>query len=96
VVVGYATGHGTAIAGADYVPVDGTLTFAAGSRSGITETFVVRTIRDRVAETAETVPVTLASDTIGVRLGRQQPRIVIEPSPAPPGSGSQPARSAGS
>src|SRR5215475_587353 len=58
VTIGYATGTGTgtATAGVDYRPAAGTLTFAAGTRSGTTQTFLVRTTADRVAETAETVP----------------------------------------
>jgi len=83
VVVGYCTGHGTATAGVDYLPVDGTLTFAAGSPSGVTEAFPVRTARDRVAEAAETVPVTIASGTIGVRVDPRQPTIVIDPNSEP-------------
>jgi beta-glucosidase len=63
--------------------VDGTLTFAAGSPSGVTEAFPVRTARDRVAEAAETVPVTIASGTIGVRVDPRQPTIVIDPNSEP-------------
>ena|SRR5215468_2952841 len=77
VTVGYATGTGTATAGVDYRPAAGTLIFAAGTRSGTTQTFLVRTTADRVAETAETVPVTLDCATTGVRVDPHQPTVVI-------------------
>jgi len=76
VTVGYATGTGTATAGVDYLPAAGTLTFAAGTRSG-TQTFLVRTTADRVAEAAETVPVTLDCATTGVRVDPHQPIVLI-------------------
>jgi beta-glucosidase len=83
VVVGYATGIGTATAGVDYRPVAGTLTFPAGTPSGATATFAVPTARDRTAEPGETVPVRLASGTNGVRVDWRQPTIVIDPSGPP-------------
>jgi beta-glucosidase len=77
VTVGYSTGAGTATAGADYLPAAGTLTFAAGTRSGITQTFLVRTTRDRAAEATETVPVRLACATTGVRVDPHEPTVLI-------------------
>jgi beta-glucosidase len=75
VVVGYATTPGTATR-ADFQPAHGTLVFPAG-RSGITESFVVRIARDRQTEHAESVLVSLASGTIGVRIASAQPTIMI-------------------
>ncbi len=83
VTVGYATAAGTATAGVDYRPVNGTLVFPAGTHSGITETFVVRANRDHLVEAPETAPVTLASATIGVRVSPAQPTIVILSAPGP-------------
>ncbi|HEX6685429.1 MAG TPA: glycoside hydrolase family 3 N-terminal domain-containing protein [Candidatus Limnocylindrales bacterium] len=55
--VPYATAGGTARSGADYTPVQGLVTFPAGTASGSTRFIDVTTHRDRVAETAETVNV---------------------------------------
>jgi hypothetical protein len=82
VVVGYATTPGTA-ATADFRPTHGTLVFPAGTRSGITESFVVHVTRDKQAEHAESVLVSLASGTIGVRIASAQPTIVIRSDPVP-------------
>ncbi|GAA0911744.1 glycoside hydrolase family 3 N-terminal domain-containing protein [Nonomuraea longicatena] len=73
--VSYATGTGTATPGADYVPVAGTLTFRAGTPSGGSQAFTVRTLRDRDAEVAETVPVVLSGE--GVRPPADEPAIVV-------------------
>jgi beta-glucosidase len=56
--VAYATGAGSASAGADYTPVSGRLTFAAGTQSGSTKWFDIALRRDGQIETAETIPVT--------------------------------------
>jgi len=77
ITVRYATGAGAAIPGTDYTAVDGTLTFPAGTRSGTADTFVVNTTPDRTAETAETIPITLASPSVGVQLDGSQPTVVI-------------------
>jgi beta-glucosidase len=58
-LVRYATGAGTATAGADYSAASGTLTFPAGSPSGTVRRFTVTVNADHAAETAETIPVTL-------------------------------------
>jgi beta-glucosidase len=84
VTVGYTTGTGSATAWVDYRPVYGTLVFPAGARSGITETFAVRTFCDGLSETVETVPVSLSSGTIGVSVNPHQPTIVIVPTRSHP------------
>ena len=60
-VVSYGTSGGSgaagAIAGQDYNEVSGTLTFSAGS--GLTQTFTVETIEDKLNEATETFTVTL-------------------------------------
>jgi beta-glucosidase len=61
VTVDWATGTGTATAGSDYRAASGKLTFAAGTPSGRTKYFSIAIARDRSAETAETVPVTLTT-----------------------------------
>ncbi|MGR6320683.1 glycoside hydrolase family 3 protein [Micromonospora soli] len=73
--VRYATGAGTATAGADYAAASGELTFPAGSPSGVTRRLTVAVQRDRSAETAETVPLTLTSAGATVA-GR--PTVVID------------------
>jgi len=58
VTVNYATANHTAIAGQDYTPISGTLTFADGETS---KTISLPIINDMVAEQSETVFVTLSS-----------------------------------
>ncbi|MDX2873025.1 glycoside hydrolase family 3 N-terminal domain-containing protein [Streptomyces ipomoeae] len=68
------TASGTASA-ADRAPVAGTLTFPAGTPSGTTRTIAVRTLRDKTAETAETIPVKLT--VTGADAPAENPRVVI-------------------
>jgi len=56
--INYATADGTALAGSDYFPTNGTLTFAPGT---VTQTVTVRVIGDAVFETSETFFVNLSS-----------------------------------
>ncbi|MEU8659049.1 glycoside hydrolase family 3 N-terminal domain-containing protein [Actinoplanes philippinensis] len=72
----YRTATGTASPGADYTPVAGTVTFAKGSASGASKTISIPLRRDRTAETAETIPVTLTPSTSGVTAG-PGPTVVI-------------------
>jgi beta-glucosidase len=90
-ITGYSTGAGSATPGTDFVAADGTLTFAAGTRSGITETFVIRTRPDRTAETAETVAIILTSASAGVQVDPRLPTVVIEAN-GPPGRDARPSR----
>ena len=66
VTVNYATGNGTATAGADYTAVFGTLTFAANETS---KTFVVALQDDTFVDGDETVALTLSNPGGGVTLG---------------------------
>ncbi|GAA4563021.1 glycoside hydrolase family 3 N-terminal domain-containing protein [Micromonospora coerulea] len=75
--VRYATGSGTATPDVDYAAASGTLTFPAGSPSGAARSFAVTLHRDRAAETAETVPVALSSDSAGTTVGAG-PTVVID------------------
>ena len=67
-VVSYGTSGGSgaagAIAGQDYNEVSGTLTFSAGS--GLTQTFTVATIDDKLNEATETFTVTLGEVSLPV------------------------------
>ncbi|MFG2789341.1 carbohydrate binding domain-containing protein [Streptomyces sp. NPDC048419] len=76
VTVAYETGGGTAEAGRDYVPVSGTLTFPAGTASGTTRTVEVRTLRDKAAEPAETIPLKLT--VTGAKPPAETPQVVVD------------------
>ncbi|WP_317445570.1 glycoside hydrolase family 3 protein [Streptomyces collinus] len=77
VTVTYATGtDGTAEPGRDYTPVSGTLTFPAGTASGTTRTVEVRTLRDKTAEPAETIPLGLT--VTGAKAPAETPQVVID------------------
>lgn len=76
VTVTYGTGEGTARAGKDYTPVEGTLTFPAGTSSGTAKTFTVTTKRAAKAATAKTIPITLSVD--GARAPDDLPTVVID------------------
>lgn len=76
VVIHYSTGQGTATAGTDYTPAQGTITFPAGSASGSTRQITVAVARTAGPEVAETVPVVLSSSSPDVAVGRQ-PVVVI-------------------
>jgi beta-glucosidase len=96
VTVGYTTGGGSATAWLDYRPASGALVFAAGARSGITQTFPIRILCDDWSESPHTLSVSLSSGTIGVRVDPRQPEIVIVPthdSLAPPPQAARPLRS---
>ena len=64
VTVGYATVDGTAVAGADYEPVSGRLTFTPGSAGS--RTIEVSITDDAEAEDAETFTVELSGETNAV------------------------------
>ncbi|MCH5674334.1 glycoside hydrolase family 3 protein [Streptomyces gilvus] len=77
VTVTYETAtNGTATPGKDYTPVSGTLTFPAGTASGATRTITVPTLKDRSAETAETIPLKLT--VTGAKPPAETPQIVID------------------
>ncbi|MEU9312466.1 glycoside hydrolase family 3 N-terminal domain-containing protein [Streptomyces sp. NPDC048256] len=77
VTVAYETAAtGTAEPGRDYTPVTGTVTFPAGTPSGTTRTVAVRTIEDKKAESAETVPLRLT--VTGAKPPSENPQIVVD------------------
>ncbi|MFF4489148.1 CIA30 family protein [Streptomyces sp. NPDC001544] len=77
VTVAYETAAtGTATPGKDYTPVSGTLTFPAGTASGTSRTIKVPTLRDRTAESAETIPLKLT--VTGAKAPAETPQIVID------------------
>lgn len=73
VVVSYSTSDDTAIAGEDYLALNGTLTFAPGETS---KTINVSTVADAKPEQDETFHVTL-SNAQGARIGRARGTITI-------------------
>ncbi|MEU6195515.1 glycoside hydrolase family 3 N-terminal domain-containing protein [Streptomyces sp. NPDC047061] len=76
VTVAYETSGGTAAAGKDYKTVSGTVTFPAGTASGATQTIKVPTLKDRSAESAETIPLKLA--VTGAKAPAETPQVVID------------------
>jgi uncharacterized delta-60 repeat protein len=66
VTIDYASRNGTALAGEDYVPVQGTLIFAEGETS---KSFVLPIIDDNRVEPDETVILVLSNPTGGALLG---------------------------
>jgi beta-glucosidase len=75
VSVAYSLGGGTAVAGTDFTAGSGTLTFAAGSPSGSTQTIAVHTTAGSPASTAKTIPVNLTPT--GATLSGASPVVVI-------------------
>ncbi len=65
--VGYSTGGGTASAGADYAPANGTLTWADGDLSP--RSFSIALVDDTLVESSETFEVRLANPGGGATLG---------------------------
>ncbi|MEU6090288.1 glycoside hydrolase family 3 N-terminal domain-containing protein [Streptomyces sp. NPDC047085] len=76
VTVGYTTEGGTAEPGKDYTPVSGTLTFPAGTASGASRTIQVPTLKDKAAESAETIPLKLT--VTGAKAPAESPQVVID------------------
>ncbi|MCM1971733.1 glycoside hydrolase family 3 N-terminal domain-containing protein [Streptomyces sp. G1] len=74
VTVAYETSGGTA-SGGDYAPVKGEFTFPAGTASGTTRAIQVRTLKDKSAEPAETVPLKLT--VTGAKAPAEDPQIVV-------------------
>ncbi|MFJ7955654.1 glycoside hydrolase family 3 protein [Streptomyces sp. NPDC096319] len=76
VTVTYRTDDsGPAQPGQDYRPVSGSIVFPAGTASGTTRTLTVTTLRDRVGEEAETIPVTLSVD--GAKAPAETPVVAV-------------------
>jgi hypothetical protein len=72
ITVQYATTPGTAVAGRDYSPVAGTLTFRANETQ---KAFTVPIINDGKHEGSETINLTLSGQSAGVGLG--EPRAAV-------------------
>jgi YD repeat-containing protein len=79
----YATTNGTAISGADYGALSGTLSFAAGTLSGTTQTVNVSLTNDGLDEDNETFTLVLANPSAAV-LGQATHTVTIEDSDSPP------------
>jgi beta-glucosidase len=75
VTVSYETAGGTA-SDADYAPVEGEFTFPAGTASGASRTVEVRTLKDRSAESAETIPLKLT--VTGAKPPAETPQVVVD------------------
>ena len=73
VAVAFETGDGTAIAGTDYVATNGVLTFTPLQR---TNTFSVTILNDTIAESNETVNLTLKNPTGDAILGTQRTAVL--------------------
>ncbi|MFE9769086.1 glycoside hydrolase family 3 N-terminal domain-containing protein [Streptomyces sp. NPDC005808] len=76
VTVAYETAGGTADAGKDYKPVQGSVTFPAGTASGASRTVSVTTVKDRSGESAETIPLKLTVTGANAPVGT--PQVVID------------------
>ncbi|MFK4266053.1 glycoside hydrolase family 3 N-terminal domain-containing protein [Streptomyces milbemycinicus] len=78
VTVDYTTegDGGTATSGEDYRPVEGSVTFPAGTASGASRTVEVVTARGGGAEPAETVPLPLTVS--GAKAPAETPQVVID------------------
>ncbi|MER5381310.1 glycoside hydrolase family 3 N-terminal domain-containing protein [Streptomyces sp. NPDC002688] len=76
VTVGYESAGGSAEPGKDYTPVKGEITFPAGTASGMSRTIKIRTLRDRSAEAAETIPLKLT--VTGAKAPTETPQVVID------------------
>ncbi|MGP4006477.1 glycoside hydrolase family 3 protein [Streptomyces sp. 4N124] len=76
VTVTYETAAGTADPGKDYTPVTGTIAFPAGTASGTTRTVQVPTLKDRSAESAETVPLKLT--VTGAKAPAETAQVVVD------------------
>ncbi|MGW7368171.1 glycoside hydrolase family 3 protein, partial [Streptomyces sp. NPDC054841] len=75
VTVEYTTGGGSAESGKDYTPVNGSVTFPAGTASGESRTIAVPTKKDGTAESAETIPLTLT--VTGAKAPAETPQVVV-------------------
>ncbi|MEV0174043.1 glycoside hydrolase family 3 N-terminal domain-containing protein [Streptomyces sp. NPDC050803] len=76
VTVAYETTTGGTASDGDYTPVTGEFTFPAGTPSGTTRTIQVRTLKDRSAESAETIPLKLT--VTGAKPPSETPQIVVD------------------
>jgi uncharacterized delta-60 repeat protein/uncharacterized repeat protein (TIGR01451 family) len=73
--VDFAVYDGTAVAGADYIPVSGTLTWAVGDEQP--KTFLVPIIDDKIGENDETVVLILTNATAGTAIATPVAQLTI-------------------
>lgn len=73
ITIDYSTSNGSAIAGADYNAVSGTLTFANGET---TKTFNITLLPDSLTESNETFNITLSNPTGGATLGNTSTAVI--------------------
>jgi hypothetical protein len=83
VLVSFSTGGGTAVAGKDYTPTSGTLTFNPGETS---HTFTIPILANPAVQPDVTVNITLSNPTGGATIGqtsvartRRSPRTPASP-----------------
>ncbi|MEU9477207.1 glycoside hydrolase family 3 N-terminal domain-containing protein [Streptomyces sp. NPDC048191] len=76
VTVTYRTEGGTATAGRDYTPAEGTLTFPAGTASGTSRTIEVPTREDKAPASAKTIPLKLT--VTGAKAPAEAPQVVLD------------------
>ncbi|MEU8981811.1 glycoside hydrolase family 3 N-terminal domain-containing protein [Streptomyces sp. NPDC048309] len=76
VTVAYESAGGTAESGTDYTLVKGEVTFPAGTASGTSRTIQVPTLKDKSAESAETIPLKLT--VAGAKAPTETPQVVID------------------
>jgi beta-glucosidase len=76
VQVKYTTGGGTATVGKDYTATSGTLKFPLGTASGAVKTVTVKTTKDKSNEVAETIDLSVTSNS-DVRVAKDLPVTVV-------------------
>jgi len=81
VTVQYATANGTALAGSDYTPISGTLTFAPGETQ---KTITVAVLRDTTAEATEAFTLRLSNPTNGTLTKTSATGTILDDDAAPP------------
>ncbi|MCX5561001.1 glycoside hydrolase family 3 N-terminal domain-containing protein [Streptomyces sp. NBC_00038] len=76
VTIVYQSDGGTAQPGKDFVQVQGSITFPAGTASGTSRTISVATLKDKSGESAETIPLKLT--VTGAKAPAETPQVVID------------------
>lgn len=76
VTIAYQSDGGTAQPGKDFVQVQGSITFPAGTASGTSRTISVATLKDKSGESAETIPLKLT--VAGAKAPAETPQVVID------------------
>jgi beta-glucosidase len=68
----------TAVAGTDYTPASGSITFPAGTASGTAKTFSVATLPTQAASEAKTINTTLSTPDSAANVTNDPPTVVID------------------